>query len=452
MSTAGAGGSGATGGSGKFLRDAGALKLAGSVNQIGQLASAVALAFLLGARDQGLYVSAVALHAFGHCLIHVGVPQVTASQISANVARESWDKVASWIAFLAKAHLGFAVLLVAVGFACFPWIAETWLGDRRIGVWGSWLCLGAVLEVPRDVARVALQGTRRMGLLARIENAQEVVRFFLIVVGALIAGGPAGAVIGSLAATATSSLMAISIYREARGDGGAPLPAVGDVLGRLRDVPLRRGLRQGVRIALMKNAGTLTLSVLPRLLVQGLAGPRMVAYFHIAHRLMSVPFVISTAVSRTALPAMAEQVGRRDLPAYRRLFVRASLGTGLGISAALALGLLFVPDLVRVGFPDDYVEPVTRFSWILALGTALTAFGCCTEAFFVTANQVRALYTLAVVGLLVAIPAAAYLVWAVEVTGPAWAVVVVHSWTLVELSYALWFLRPRPGAPLPWEA
>ncbi len=86
----------------KFARDAGALQVAAGVGQLGQLASAMALAALLGASGQGLYVSAVALCALGHCLVRVGVPQSTTSQISANVARGRDAKVASWVAFFTK--------------------------------------------------------------------------------------------------------------------------------------------------------------------------------------------------------------------------------------------------------------------------------------------------------------------------------------------------------------
>jgi O-antigen/teichoic acid export membrane protein len=436
----------------KFVRDAGILHLAASVNQLGQLASAVALAFLLGARDQGLYVSATALYAFGHCLIHVGVPQATASQISANAARERDAKVASWVAFTAKVDLIFSLGLALVGLALFPLAAESLLGDRRIGLWASWLCLGGLFDVPRDAARVALQGTRRMAALGRVENAQELVRFFLIVLGALIAGGPAGAVLGSLLASAVGSLLAVVIYREARLDGGAPLPGVRAVLGALRDLPLRRGLRQGLRISLFRNAHVLLLSVLPRLLVQGLAGSQLVAYYHIAQRLMSLPEVLSGAVSRTALPALAEHAGRRDLAAFRRLFLGATLWSGGLISAGIWIGLLFVPAFVGLCFPADYVQPVSHFALILALGASIAAFGVCSEAFFITANQVRALYMLSLVGALLTIPANVWLVTHFAATGAAWAVVVYQSWTLSQLAYCVAFLRPRAGVAGPWDA
>lgn len=436
----------------RFLREAGALHLAASVNQVGQLASAVGLAFLLGAREQGLFVSAVALHAFGHCLLHVGVPQVAASQISANAARGRALKVASWVAFQAKVNLLFGALVLALGAGLFPLLAESVLGDRRIGVWGAWLCLGALLEVPRDTVRAALQGTRRMPALARVENAHELVRFFLVVAGALIAHGAGGAVLGSVAASATSSLLALAIYRDARADGGSPVPGAREVLGALRRVPLRRGLRQGVRLAVLKNLHTLALSVLPRLLVQGLAGSQLVAYFHIAQRLMSVPQVLTGAVSRTALPALSEHAGRRDLPAYRRLLARASLGTGALISVGVWLGLLLVPLFVGLFFPPDYVAPVTGFAGILALGVTCYAFGACTEAFFVSANQVRALYVLGAMGALITIPANVWLVGRMGATGAAWAVVVYNAWTLVELAYIAAYLWPRRGQAAPWDA
>jgi O-antigen/teichoic acid export membrane protein len=435
----------------RFLRDAGALHLAAGFNQLGQLASAVALAFLLGARGQGLFVSAVALQAFGHCLLHFGVPQVAASQIAANVARGRAEKVASWVAFQAKVNLLFGLLILGLGAGLFPFLAESFLGDRRIGCWAVWLCLGAVLEVPRDTVRVTLQGTRRMSALARVENSHELVRFFLVVAGALIIGGPGGAVLGSVLASATSSVLAIALYRGMRGDRDPTLPGGRAVLAGLREVPIRQGLRQGVRLAITKNAHPLLVSVVPRLLVQGIAGSQLVAYFHIAHRLMSVPLVFLGAISRTALPALAEHAGRKDIEAYRRLFARASLGTGLVVSVGTWIGLLLVPALVGAIFPGDYVGPVSDFASILAVGVTLLSFGACTEAFYVTANRLRALYVLGITGALVTIPANLFLVAQLGAVGAAWGVVAYHAWTVVELLYIGAFLWPRRGVPSPWD-
>ena len=441
-----------TSGRSRFLRDATSLQIAGSLAQVSQLGSAIALAFLLGAKGQGLFVSAIALHALGHCLINIGVPQATASQISASAARGRAEKVASWVAFLTKVNLLFSSWMVVIGYLIFPYLAERFLHDRQIGVWASWLTLGPILELPRDVVRVALQGTRRMGTLGAVENGQELLRFFLVVIGALISGSPAGAILGSLSASALSSLVALSLYRSIRHDGGTPLPRVREVVAGLRDIPIRQGLRQGVRISVFKNLHTLLLMVMPRLVIQALVGANWVAYYHIAQRLMSAPQVLSAAISRTALPAMSELAGHQDGPAFRRLFARASLSTGVAITAAIWTGLMIVPWFLGLLFPPDYGEPVLRFAMILAVAESIGAFGVCLEAFFISANRLRGLYITGLVGFLITSPIALWLVFRVETTGVAWGVVALRSINLLQLAYAASFLWGRRGLSELWPS
>ena len=71
----------------KFVRDAATLQFAGFLNRFSQAASAIALAFLLGADGQGLFISAVALQALFYFLVNLGVAQATASQVAAAAAR-----------------------------------------------------------------------------------------------------------------------------------------------------------------------------------------------------------------------------------------------------------------------------------------------------------------------------------------------------------------------------
>lgn len=424
----------------KFLRDIGSLNLAGNLSQISQLGSTVALAFLLGSHGQGLMIAAISLHAFGHCLLSIGVPQVTTSQISANAARGRDDKVASWIAFMAKSNLFFGLWMLAIGYFIFPFLAEHWLEEPQVGVWAWWLCAGPLLELPRDVVRVALQGTRRMRALGSVENGHEFVRFLFVVVGAILMGDARGAIIGSLCAGAFGSMLALFVYQAAQSDGQAPLPRVREVLARLRDIPLRKGLRQGVRIAAFKNLHSLVFLVLPKLIIQATAGSSSVAYFNLAQRLMSIPQVFSTAISRTALPALGEVAGQRDGARFRRIFAKTTLASGFAMTAAIAIGLVLIPFFLVILFDPDYAEPVMRFAKILAIAEITAAFCVCLEAFFISTNQMKALLGLAILSLATAVPAAAWLITEVPVTGTAWSVVALRLGNLFQLGFVLVFL------------
>lgn len=425
----------------KFVRDAATLQVAGVLNQASQVLSTVVLAYLLGAKGQGLFVSAVALQALFYFLINFGITQATTGQIAAAAARGNEFKSSGWIAFIAKLMVVFGVALFAVGGLVLPRIAEIFYGERQVGVWAWWLCAQPVLDLPKVVASVAFQGTRRMLFLGQLENGHELVRFFLVILGATISASPAGAVVGHLVASGIGSILALELYREARRDRGYPLPGVREIAARMRDVKIRQGIRLGLRVGLLKNGQSLFGNVFPRLIIGIVADVSWVTYFHIAQRIMMVPMMLALGVSRTMLPALGELAGLKDLARFRRLFFRVTLITGGVIGSAILASLPLVRPLVERLFPEDYARPVFHYAWILALGYVPFAFGVALESFYIVSNQVRAWLWLTVLGAAITIPTNVWLILEVPYTGTAWGLSLYQSWVLVHLCYATWFLR-----------
>ena len=425
----------------RFVRDAATLQVAGMFNQVSQLISAVALAFLLGAHGQGLYVSAISLQALFYFMISVGVAQATTSQIAAAAARGNEYKSSGWVTFMAKAVLVFGTLLLVGGALILPSLGEALYGSREVGVWAAWLCAQPLLELPRVVAMVSFQGTRRMFLLGQVENGHELVRFFLVILGATITGTAEGAIIGTLLASVIGSILASELYREARKDGGHPLPSVRQIVVRMREIKIRQGIRQGVRVALLKNGQSLFGTVFPRLIIGVVAGVSWVTYFHIAQRIMMVPMMFALGVSRTLLPALGELAGKKDLARFRRLFVRATLFTGGLITVCELCLLALVPWLVPLLFPEDYVRPVFAFAGILVIGYIPYGFGATLESFYIVANRIKALLFITTLGAAITIPINVWLILHVPYTGTAWGLSLYQSWTLVHLVYVAWFFH-----------
>jgi O-antigen/teichoic acid export membrane protein len=436
----------------RFVRDAATLQVAALINQTSQLLSTVVIAFLLGSHGQGLFVSALALQALFFFLINLGVTQAVVSQIAAAAARGNDFKLAGWIAFLAKTILVFGATILVIGYFALPAIGELFFKDHQIGVWAWWLCFVPLLELPKLVAIVAFQGTRRMLLLGQVENGHEMVRFFLVVLGALIYQSAEGAVLGTIASSAVGSILAVALYHQARRDGGQHLPGPREIMARTRDVKIRQGIRQGLRIALLKNGQVLFGTVFPRLIIGGVVGMSWVAYFHIAQRFMMVPMMMAQGVSRTLLPALGELAGLRDLDRLRRLFFRASLATGGLISLALLGVLAAIPLLVQRLFPEDYAAPVFHYAWILTLGYVPFAFAVGIESFFIVANQVRVWLLLTVLGALITIPTNVWLIFNIPYTGTAWGLSLYQSWVLVHLGYITWFLSSSRRSDQVWAA
>lgn len=464
----------------KFVRDAATLQIAGLLNRFSQAGSAIALAFLLGADGQGLFISAVALQALFYFLVNLGVAQATASQVAAASARGNTYKSAGWIAFMAKLLVFYGIGLLAFGFMLLPKMdfvlsevgrlvapfferfpaldgffsanRDSSYDDHRIWVWAGWLCALPILEAPRLVAAVAFQGTRRMKALAQLENGHEVVRFYLVILGAMVTGSPVGALLGMIAAGAIGSILGIELYREAlHDDGEYPLPGVREIFRRARDIKIRQGIRQGLRIALLKNGQSLFGNVFPRLILLFAAGARWVTYFHIAQKIMEVPMGLAQGVTRTVLPALGELAGLKDMDSFRRLFARVTLITGSIITVAILCALPLIPPVMRAMFPEEYADPVFTFAWILAIGYIPFAFASAVDSFYIVSNQIKAWIWLTVLGAAITIPTNIYLILKINYTGTAWGLSLYFSWVLVHLAYITWFLNRHKELGL-WHA
>jgi O-antigen/teichoic acid export membrane protein len=428
----------------RFFRDSATLQIAGMINQLSQLASTVFLAFLLGAEGQGQFVLAVALQGLLHFVIATGVVPATVAQIAAAHVRGNHDKTAGWIAFLAKAVLTFGTIVLAVGWFVLPWLGQAFYDEHghghQIGMWAWFLCLEPLLDLPRVVASVAFQGTRRMRALGQVENADEIVRFFLVVLGAAITGSPAGAIAGTVIAALFGSVLAIELYSTARHDDGPPLPGVRDILRRMPDVPLWKGLRLGIRVGLLKNGTALFLSIFPRLIIGKIVGEAWTSYFHIAQRVLTVPTMFMLGVSRTSLSALGELAGKKDWRGFRRLFTRVTLLTGGALSALILIGFPLVKPIASVLFTHDYVEPVFAYYRILALGYIPFTFAVAIESFYIATNHVRTWLVITVIGAIVTIPLNVWLILHVPYTGTAWGLSLYQSWVLVHLAWIFWAL------------
>lgn len=429
----------------KFVRDVAVLQASGVVIQATQIASSVALAHLLGAAGQGAFNVALMLQALVFFVVSVGLVPATVSQVAAASARGLEDKVAQWLAFLLKGVFLFSLAMVAVGAVALPWVGESWYEDRTLGVWAWWLTFQMLLDLPRWVCVVAFQGTRRMGHLARMDNGQELLRAAFVLGGAWLTDSVLGAVVGQVAASGLTSWMAWRLYRRARADGGTRLPTGRELLAAARDVPLAAGMRLGVRVGLLKNTNVMVLTILPRLLVGGLAGMEWVAYFHIAQKIMGLPLQLMQAVTRNMLPALAEMAGLRDLERFRRVFWRVTLAGGVMVYAAVLVTLALVRPVVTLLYPADFPDPVFENAAILALGFLPFSFAMGLEPFYIVSARIRVSILLTIVGGLITIPANVLLVSWLPRTGAAWGVSLYMSWVLVHLAYIAVYFRRSPA-------
>lgn len=433
----------------KFVRDTLTLQASSLINAAANLASTVILAHVLGAHAQGQFYVALSLYALLFFLLNQGLAGASVSQIAAARARGLEDKAAAWLGFLTKSYALVGVLLVGLGWWGLPELARWMRADADTARWALWLTWTPFLELPKVVIAAALQGTRRMLPLARIENGTELVRLVAVCAGALYFADAGGAVLGTLLASTLSSVIACALYASAQREFEG-LPSWASILGHARDVPLRKGLPLGLKLGLTRSVDALGTQALPTLILNFVSGSSAaVAYLRIAQRLLSVPLLLMQGISRNLLPKFSELAGLREIERFRREFVRTMLISGALISA----GVICVMPLLSLGvhwfFPESYHEPVSWMAWILVPGFVVMSFSVANDIFYLVTNTLLAGVVICLVGLVFNAFAVWYLAWLDPFYGVAWGLSLTYASAAMHYAYEAWWFRThRQAAPL----
>lgn len=427
----------------RFLRDSAVLQVAAGANGVAALVGALAIAHVLGPTRQGEYFLAVATWSFLWLLVNMGLYNVAVSQVAAAAARDNEVKVGAWIAWLAKASIAIGLGATVLAWVALPAFARWAYGSPEVGRAAIALAVTPLLEWPRVALGAALQGTRRMAALARVETGQEWTRVFGAVAGALATGTAAGAAIGSVSASAVGSLLAMDAYRSERRAGTAHLPGLADLRARLREVPLTHGLRLGLRVGLMRNVDAYGVQILPPMVLGVFGDPAWVAYLRLAQRFVGVARTLTSGIARTALPHFSGLLGTRELGKLEAAYWRTSLGSG-GLMAVVLLGSLPLVPWVLGLFPDAYQDPVWLCYVILLPGVVVLSFSVANPTFYMVTNTLGVAIVLQLLGLLVGTGLVALFAWLWPTVGTAIGLSLGFTWSLVHVAYAArWFRRQR---------
>jgi O-antigen/teichoic acid export membrane protein len=432
----------------QFFRDAATLQVGSLINSVGNFASAALLAHFLGPKSQGQFYVAVALYSLLWFLVNQGLLQATVAQVAAANARGQREKIAAWLAWLLKSNLVFGAVLCVIGFVALPWVSTHWLkSDPEVGTWAAWLAISPILETPRIVACAAMHGTRRMVPFAQTENAQEAMRMFLVVAGALITNSAAGAVMGTILSSLLGSVAAVELYRRERTREGSPLPSFAEIRAHVRDVPMTLGTALGVKLGIVRNLNALCMEVIPSLLIEKFGSTEWVAYLRIAQRLMKVPLMLMQGINRTSVPAFSELAGLKDVERLRKLYFKTTLYSGLFISLGVILVMPFLGWILAHTFPANYVRPITTTCWILVPGFIVMSFSVANDTFYLITNTLKVAVIISIAGMIPSVILVAYLAWAYPTTGVAWGLSINMASSSLHIAYAAWWFSRNRRPP-----
>lgn len=429
----------------RFLRESSTLQLGAFLVAGSNFVGAVVMTHVLGALELSLFYLGVSTYSLLWALLNLGLANIVTKRIAAAIRSGAEELIRGWMGVFLRLSLGLALLAFAAGWWLFPLGSDLAFGANGPQVAGlaSALVLVPLLDVPRIVCSAALQGERRMSALARVDLGHELCRLVLVVSGALILGSAWGAVFGLLASSVCGSVLALDAYGRERRTEGSALPALLAAVG-TRTVSAREALREGVQVGLVRNVDSLGVQTLPTIILGSLGDPRWVAYLRIAQRMVSVARVIMQGVNRTALPALSQLAGVRDVAGLRRTYWRASLLSGATITAGLLLTLPLLPFAIPRLFPPDFVDPLWTMVLILTPGLCVVSFSVANDVFYLVTDQMHVAIKLSLLGLVVNTAQVALFAWWLPTIGVAIGLTVTCLWSLVHLAYAWSWFRRHP--------
>lgn len=428
----------------RFVRDSAALQVAAVGANVGALATTVFVAHLLGADQQGIYYLAIACWSFLWFTVNLGLYNVAVQQIAAASSRDNVAKVGAWAGWIFKASLLVGGIASVLGVVALPRVAELLFEGRGDEIGHAILVLAATpfLELPRVVLTAALQGTRRMAALARVETGQELTRVFLVIAGALATGDALGATIGLALSSGFGSVLAIDQYRRERRTQGSLLPSLADIRKGLPLVPVSGGMRLGLRVGLMRNVDAYGIQILPVMLVGYFGGTEGSAYFRNAQRILDGLRMLLRGIQRTVLSHFSQLLGSGRLAELRSAYWKASGASGALMAVVLLGTLPLVPHVLGL-FPADYLEPTWITYQILLPGVIVMSFSVANDSFYMVTNTLKVAVILQVVGLVFGLSLMTFFSTMWPTYGTAIGMSVGFLWTLSHMAYAWWWFRHR---------
>ncbi|MDA1264498.1 MAG: oligosaccharide flippase family protein [Planctomycetota bacterium] len=420
----------------RFLRDSTVLQVGSAASGVASLGSALGLAWVLGGETLGTFYLAMATWSFLWFAVNLGLHNTATNQIASAAARGNKAKVGSWIAWMAKASFVIGLGTSVVAWLVLPPFLRAFYDSPEAGTAAAVLALTPIAELPRVVLNSALQGTRRMADLARVEIGQDFSRVCLVVFGAMFTGDAIGAAIGTVAGSLVGSALSFDAYRRV-------VPGFAELRQRLREVPVTTGLRLGVRVGLVRNIEAYGVQILPSMIIGKFGTVEWVAYLRLAQRLTDVARILMGGINRTALSHFSGLMGTQALGQLRSAYRRASLLSGALTTTFLLATLPLVPRALQF-WPGDFAGPVWLCYKILVPGVIIVSFSVANDTFYLVTNTLRVAVILNLVVLVFCMPLTAYFAWRWPTVGTAIGLSVSYAWSLAHVAYAATWFRKHP--------
>ncbi|MFN0205431.1 MAG: lipopolysaccharide biosynthesis protein [Planctomycetota bacterium] len=429
----------------KFARDAVLLQIAAIVNTGLNFVTSIVLFRGLGVDGYGEYAEALTLYTFIFFVGNVGFSQLAIARVAEAMGRGSEGDVTRWLGFFYKAYGILSFTLAVGGFIVLPAIGNYIFGDTKIGLLGAYLGMQGLISLPFYLVQCALTGTRRMRILAEMENLKELVRAYLIISLTLSIGDPRGAIAGEVAGAIFSIPLAILAYKKATAEPGMMLPGLREILKQSREINGKEIIemaKKGALLSVNKNFQALMPTVFPRLVLGYFAGHREVGYLNLGQNLMKLPLQGLQGVSRAIMPALGQLRGAGQEDRLRSFLVKVMTLSGLSIMFATAVWGVLLYFAIPI-FYGDSARPVLPLLWWLFIANTIAGFAVGSEAFFIVVDKIDVAVKISLIFVSFSIPIGYALISKWHTEGAAAFVALVHGSAATSVCYIIYYLSKR---------
>lgn len=428
----------------RFARDAIFLQIGAGVSMGANLVTSVLLFRFLGAEQTGRYFESVNLVTLLYFIGNVGFSQVAVARIATDVGRGDHASVVRWLGLFLKAHGSFTLLVTTVGALLCPFLGVLFRMGWEVGIYASLLSVSGLLLLPFYLTQCALQGTRRMKLLAEMENLKEITRAYCVLVGAVVFESPVGAVVGEVAASVLAVPLAAICYQKARRETGVPLPSLREILRAAPLVPwaeIRAIGRASVSLSLQKNFTALAGTIFPRLMLSYFWTAREVAFLNLAQNLMKIPLLGLQGVSRTIVPVLGQMRGSGDVRGMRKALLRIMFLSGSTITLVTAAWGIALYWIIPTLYTDSALPTLPLIPWLFA-AMSIAGFAVGVEGFYLISDRLDLSFKLSFLTFVCSIPPGIACVYFWGAPGAAMYILFNHFHPAFLIFYALRYMLP----------
>jgi O-antigen/teichoic acid export membrane protein len=431
----------------KFVQDTLALQVSKIVSVGISFVSSVLIVRLIGPSEYGEWALAVSFLAIWQSFNLTGIGPSTITRLSAAVGAQDTEETLNLMGFYVRISMMWAAIsIVSLAILGAPLASRLYttdvtllstsllpvtfqLPETSIGYLAAVYAWALIPDSFYNLVIIALQSRRSMRTAAMLQNINTLMLAACVVTAMVLNPTATGMLIGRLAYSFSTMLVALWLYHRERTHDGLAYPTIRVISARARTVPVRRYWRLGFAIALDRNLANYFLQI-PMQMVGIIVGTEAAGYLQLALKAIQLPQTMTSAVFDNMQAVVPQAIGRGDYARLWHNFNRVILI--LAVGSVGFYGLLVV---LILGFGKPVAAFLYGEAWLPAvplLGAiayygAITTIGGIFGPLYRALGLMREAILVKIVALILATLAGLWLVNQMGALGGAWAINVTFT-------------------------